>query len=182
MCPHFGGKELGLHPAKCDLYRRLPPCQVACWSIQLFCHNTPTSQIGQDRQTDRRDRTDKQQSDTTRRSVLQTVAKNQKRLPWQRPCTPLDPHLTHDSCGISISSAVFAQMTAECRYTLQWDAAFHPENCPFQWRDLDQHLILGSLVHPSLDPNDISIGLTVFSGLTRVRDRQRGRPTTLLGR
>ena len=48
----------------------------------------------------------------------------------------LDPHLTHDSLGpyepitqtasngIWIGSAVFAQMTAECPYTLQWDAPF----------------------------------------------------------
>jgi len=31
--------------------RGLPPCQVSSWSIQLFGHNTPTSQ------TDRQDRT-----------------------------------------------------------------------------------------------------------------------------
>ena len=51
-------------------------------------------------------------------------------LPWQRPSTPLDLQLTHDSYGpsepkvISIGSAVFAQGTADCPYTLQWDAPF----------------------------------------------------------
>ena len=36
------------------------------------------------------------------------------------------PYVTHDSLGqfISIGSVVFAQMTTECAYTLQWDAAF----------------------------------------------------------
>jgi len=32
------------------------------------------------------------------------------------------PHLMHASLGISISSAVFAQITAECCYTLEWAA------------------------------------------------------------
>ena len=33
--------------------------------------------------------------------------------------------------GISISSAVFAQLTVECPYNLQWAATFLPQNCPF---------------------------------------------------
>jgi len=51
----------------------------------------------------------------------------------------LDTHLTHDSLGpsepngISIGSAVFAQMTTECPYTLQWDDPFPPESCQFPW-------------------------------------------------
>jgi len=41
------------------------------------------------------------------------------------PCKTrfLGPIRAHRSNGISISSAVFAQMTAECPYTLQWDAS-----------------------------------------------------------
>jgi len=35
--------------------------------------------------------------------------------------------------GISYGSAVFAQMTAECPYTLQWDAPFPSKTCPFPW-------------------------------------------------
>jgi len=54
----------------------------------------------------------------------------------------LDPHLTrflgpiqaHNPNGILIGSAVFAQMTAECPYTLQWGAPFPPQNCPFWTR------------------------------------------------
>ena len=39
----------------------------------------------------------------------------------------------HNPNGILIGSAVFAHMTAECPYTLQWDAPFPPQNCPFPW-------------------------------------------------
>jgi len=50
------------------------------------------------------------------------------------------PHLTrfpgpiraHNPNGILISSAVFAQMTAECIYTLQWDV-LPPSKLPFPW-------------------------------------------------
>ena len=50
-------------------------------------------------------------------------------------------HLTHDTYGPSEPQSkrhldrltVFAQMTTECPYTLQWDASFPPpkKNCPF---------------------------------------------------
>jgi len=58
------------------------------------------------------------------------------------------PHLTrfvrsirdHNPNGISIGLAVFAQMTAEYPYTLQWGVPFSPQNCPFPWRDLDMVL------------------------------------------
>jgi len=39
-------------------------------------------------------------------------------------------------------------MTAECPYTLQWDAPFPPKNCPFPLGHLDPHLIHGSLGPP----------------------------------
>jgi len=39
--------------------------------------------------------------------------------------------------GTSIGSAIFAQMTAECAYTLQWFACFPPQNCPFPCWHLD---------------------------------------------
>jgi len=42
------------------------------------------------------------------------------------------PHLTRFH-GPMTGSAVFAQMTTECSYTLQWDAPFPPQNCPFPW-------------------------------------------------
>ena len=52
------------------------------------------------------------------------------------------------SNGISIGSAVFAQLTAKRPYTLHW-AAPCPQNCPLQWGDLDSHLI-----HDSLSPSE----------------------------
>ena len=47
--------------------------------------------------------------------------------------------------GISIGLAVFAQVTAECPYTLQWGTRFLRQNCPLPWGELDPHLTYGSL-------------------------------------
>jgi len=87
------------------------------------------------------------------------------------------PIQAHNLNGISIGSAVFAQMTIECPYTLQWDAPSLPKIAPSH----------GGSGAPSntwftgstrvLNPNSISIGLAVFAGLTNVTDRQ----STLLG-
>jgi len=71
----------------------------------------------------------------------------------------LESHLTHDSLahpshnqnGISISSPVFAQMTAECPYTLQCDAPFLPQNCPSHG-GFRPHLTHGSMAHLSAQP------------------------------
>jgi len=38
--------------------------------------------------------------------------------------------------GISIGSVVFAQVTAECPYTLQWALLF-PQNYLFPWENVD---------------------------------------------
>jgi len=68
--------------------------------------------------------------------------------------------------GITIRSAVFAQMTAGCPYTLQW-TALRPQNCPFPLGDLDCHL-----THASSDPPEsscISIGSAVFARITTVK-------------
>jgi len=46
----------------------------------------------------------------------------------------------------------FAEMTADCPCTLQWDASSHPQNCPFSWVDLDPRLIHGSLGRPESQP------------------------------
>ena len=56
----------------------------------------------------------------------------------------LRPIRDHNPNGIPICSAVFAQTTVECPYTLQWDAHSPPKICPFQWGDLEPHLIHGS--------------------------------------
>ena len=45
----------------------------------------------------------------------------------------LGPIRAHNPNSISIGSTVFAQMTAEYPYTLQWDASSPPQNCPFSW-------------------------------------------------
>ena len=69
---------------------------------------------------------------------------------------------------MAITSAVFAQMTAECPYTLLW--APIPQNCPFPLGDLDPYLtrFLGPI--QVLNPNGISIGSAIFAGLTSVTD------------
>jgi len=62
-----------------------------------------------------------------------------------------------DPNSIVIGSAIFAQMTTECLYTLQWDALSPNQSCPFPWGDLDCHLIHG---WPTgvLNPKSISVG------------------------
>jgi len=71
VCP-FGDGELCPHLTQYGQSWGLPPCQVSSWLIKLFGYNTLTSQTGQ---------TDRQRSDSTGRSVLQTVA--QKPNMWQ---------------------------------------------------------------------------------------------------
>jgi len=68
------------------------------------------------------------------------------------------PHLTHflgpirahNPNGISVGSAVFAQMTAECPYTLQWEygTPLSPLKIAPSHGYLDPHLIYGFLVPP----------------------------------
>jgi len=60
----------------------------------------------------------------------------------------LGPIQAHNPNSISITSAVFAQITAEFPCTLQWDTHFPLQNCPFPWWDLDRHLWDGSLGPP----------------------------------
>jgi len=81
--------------------------------------------------------------------------------------------------GISIGSAVFAQMTAKCPYTLQWDDP-SPQICPFPWGiwTPSNTWFLGPT--RVLSPNGISIGAAGFAGLTSVTDRQTIRQTDRL--
>jgi len=53
------------------------------------------------------------------------------------PTRFLQPVRAHNPNGIPIVSAVFAQTTVECPYTLQWDAHSPQKICPFPWGDLD---------------------------------------------
>ena len=65
----------------------------------------------------------------------------------------LDPHVIHNSLGesepigITIGSAVFAQVTGECPYTLQL-AATSPSKLALPMGDLDHNLIHGYLGPP----------------------------------
>jgi len=63
LCP-FGGGDLGPHLTQCDQGQGLPACQVSSWCVQPFGHITPTLQTRQDRQ----------RSDSTGWTILQTVA------------------------------------------------------------------------------------------------------------
>ena len=48
----------------------------------------------------------------------------------------------------------------------------NPQNCPFTWKDLDPHLIHGSLGPPESAPYGISISLADLAGLTNVTNIQ----------
>jgi len=75
--------------------------------------------------------------------------------------------------GISIDSAVSAQLTPERPYILQW-TALSPQNCPYPLGDLDS---------PSPEPKTASRSVQpLFTGLTTVTDRPTDRQTTLLSR
>jgi len=101
------------------------------------------------------------------------------------------PHLIHDSLGpfesikkgiangISIGSAVFARLTADGSYTLQWAAPF-PSKLPLRIGGSGPHLIRDSLGAPeSTTQNGILIGSAVIVALTIVsRDRPTDRQTT----
>jgi len=58
----------------------------------------------------------------------------------------LGPNRVHIPNGIWISSVVFAQLTAESRYTLHW-AALSSLNCPLAWGS-GPHLIHASFGPP----------------------------------
>jgi len=88
---------------------------------------------------------------------------------WWGILTPSDKWLpgsiqAHSQNGISLGSAIFAQVTAECPYTLQWDA-------PSPLKIVSSH---GGSGPPSntwlpgptrvLNPNGISIGSAVLQG------------------
>jgi len=123
--------------------------------------------------------------------------KPKKWLSWQRPLGagyrqylhsvggPLKspPSGTINPNGIAIGSAVFAQMTAECPYTLQWDALCPLKIAPSHgkiWTPIEY--VVPNWPTRVLNQNGISIGAVVFAGLTSVTDRQTDRQTTLVGR
>jgi len=97
-------------------------------------------------------------------------------LPWEED---LDPHLIYDSLGHPIPQPKchlhwFSRFfTDVCRVSLYFAMGrpFSPKNCHFPWRDLDPHLIHGSLHPPESSTQTAS--RSVFAGLTSVTDRPR---------
>jgi len=74
---------------------------------------------------------------------------------------------------LSRQPAVFAQMTAKCPYTLQWDAPSPTlKTAPSHWGSGPPSTTWFPEPTRVLNPNSISIGSAVFAGLTSVTDRQ----------
>jgi len=83
----------------------------------------------------------------------------------------------HNPNGTSIGSAVFAQMTAECLYTLQWFACFPLNFAPSHdgvWTSCNTRFIGPTQVR---NQNGNLIVSAVFAGLTSVTDCQSDRQT-----
>jgi len=76
----------------------------------------------------------------------------------------------HNPNGILIGSAVFAQTTVECPYTLQWDAYSPPKFAPSHGGGSGPHLIMVPGPTQVLNPKGSSIDAAVFAGLTSVTD------------
>jgi len=78
-------------------------------------------------------------------------------IPWAAEPT------TQTALGISIGSAIFAQMTAGCPYTLQWDISFL-KKLPLPMGDLDPnpHLTHGSLGPPESSTQTASQSVQPF--------------------
>ena len=84
------------------------------------------------------------------------------------------PHLTHDSLraqnpkGTSICSAVFAQLIAECLYTLQWFTRFCLKIAHSHggiWTPCNTWFLGPTRI---LNPNGNSVASAVFAGLASV--------------
>jgi len=87
----------------------------------------------------------------------------------------LEPGRCHSPNGISIGSAVFAQVTAECPYTL-WRP--FPQKLPLSMKGSRSPCNTGFLwTIRAHKPNGISIGSAVLAGLTSMTDTQRDRQT-----
>ena len=71
------------------------------------------------------------------------------------------PILAHNPNIISIGSAVFAQITAESPYTLQWHVP-PPSKLPIPMGDLNPHLIHGTLDAPEFRTQTSSQSVYLF--------------------
>ena len=91
-----------------------------------------------------------------------------QRVPLSTRIAPFNGDLrVHNPNGTSISSAVFAQMTAECPYTLQWFACFPLKVAP-------SHVGIWSYLHAKfhLDPSNRLATVHERYKPTRQTDRQ----------
>ena len=68
-------------------------------------------------------------------------------------------------------------MTAECPYTLQWDAPFPHKIAPSHRGSGPPSNTWFSGPTQVLNPNNVSIGSAIFAGLTSVTDRQTDHAT-----
>jgi len=83
---------------------------------------------------------------------------------------------------MSIGSAVLAQVTAQCPYTVQWDGPFPAQNCPQSnmWLPEQSNTWFPGPTRV-LNPNGISIGSAVFVWLTSVTDTPTDRSRYSVG-
>ena len=81
--------------------------------------------------------------------------------------------------SISIVIAIFAQLMAECPYSLQWVATFPLKIAPSHgkiWTPLQYVFPSATGIH---NPDGISIDSAVFAGLTIVTDRRTDHATSV---
>jgi len=95
------------------------------------------------------------------------------------PCNTwcLQPMRDHNPNGTSIGSAVFAQMTTVCLYSLQWFAD-SPSKLPLPMLASGPHVIHGSLGPPESGTQMVICSFhPFFAGLTSVTHWQSDRKT-----
>jgi len=146
-------------------------------SVRLFTkvHKNPLVMFGIIPLTDRNSnsQTDQQQS---KQQVVKVISQKAALPPqtdssiefarW-RQCAPpyntrfLGPIRDHIPNSIWIGSAIFAQLTAECPYTLQWAIPFRLKIVPSRGGDRDPHLEPVPIFHIL---NSISISSTFLQG------------------
>ena len=82
----------------------------------------------------------------------------------------LGPVRADNPNGITIGSAVFAPVIAECLY-FTMGHPFSPQNCPFPWGSGPQSNTWFPGPTRVVNLNGISVGSAVYAGLTSVTDR-----------
>ena len=119
LCP-FLGSWLP-HLTQWGLGRRLPPRPVSFWSIQLFGHNTPTSQTDRQTEQDRINRTE-QRSDSTGQTVLQSPRNWHSKMYYDCKAPSLDKvlHISHVQDRLSTCLAMVCLSDQPTIFLLYW--------------------------------------------------------------